>query len=126
MLTHEKLEYFVQVSNMDVASPADSGGVSAGAACATPAGFEHVSSQPATPMQTADAQESGLSTRMFVSDEQRSVKQRFEEKQREEARRNALAEKQAKRKVCMDKGLMNSLLIFMMENDDLLAHFRPV
>jgi hypothetical protein len=56
-------------------------------------------------VETTDGQESGLSTRLFVSDEQRCVKQRFEEKQREEARRIALAEKQAKKKVCRVEAL---------------------
>ena len=49
-----------------------------------------------SPMET---QANDLPTRLFVSDEQRLVKQRFEEKQRNEARRAALAEKQAKKKV---------------------------
>lgn len=44
---------------------------------------------------------SDLSTRLFVSDEQRRVKQQFEEKQRDEARRLAHADKLAQKKVNM-------------------------
>jgi len=44
---------------------------------------------------------SDISTRLFVSDEQRRVKLQFEEKQRDEARRIAHAEKLAKKKVGM-------------------------
>jgi hypothetical protein len=61
---------------------------------------EHMDVQ-ATHVETSGNEESGPSSRLFVSDEQRNVKLRFEEKQREEARRIALAEKQAKKKVCM-------------------------
>jgi len=43
----------------------------------------------------------------MMSDEQREIKRRFEEKQREEARRSALAERIAKRKAISFHFLLN-------------------
>ena len=54
--------------------------------------------QAANPSSTVGG---NISSRLFVSDEQRRVKQHFEEKQRDEARRLANADKLAKKKVSM-------------------------
>ncbi|XP_013390366.1 uncharacterized protein LOC106158809 isoform X2 [Lingula anatina] len=60
---------------------------------------EHVTApSAASQLGEEDKEEEQLASRMRMSDEQRKIKETFEEKQREEARKSALSEKKLKKK----------------------------
>jgi hypothetical protein len=56
-----------------------------------------------------EAEDDGVVSRLHMSDEQRQLKEKFEDKQREEARRIAKEEKLAHKRVCQ----LYTIVIFL-------------